>query len=456
MNMLKTFFSKITGSQPSQPQNKTASPAIEKNTEIVPTVCSQPIKTSTKNISYDVLQKFIPLKKMDEEDLDSLSTKTQIFSKDSILFIQGQKSNEVFYLLNGTVKIQPDSRKNYEISFDSSLAQLPLNSGKTIGGTATAITEVTLLIVSGNLNHLWANKSNNNEVSCVELTSFELPPELTNHSFFESFSQAYRENKLSLPSLPHVAFKLKEAMANDIGIHEAVEIIHADTQIVTKLIQVANSPVYAPVNPITNCHDAVLRLGLEATRNMVMSISLKQLFQCKDKQLMQSMKSLWKRSLYLSSLSFVLAAETEHINPEDALLAGLVADIGTIPLLHFAEEYPSEHPEFKDIENAMPYLRAPVGSLVLHTLGFSEELTAIPHHSEDWFYDNSDELTLTDIVILAKLHSYISTKKAKDLPYINSIPAYSKLANGELDMNFSLMVLQKAQSKVSSTMRMLS
>lgn len=456
MNWLKKLFSKIFGSKPTQEQNNEfVKEKISPNKK--PTSCSKPIKTSSKRPTTDVLKKFIPLKNMDEQDLDSLAIKTQVFSKKSILFIQGAESKEVYYLLSGTVQIQPDSNNNYEIPFDSPVAHLPLNSGKTIGGTATALTEVTLLVVSGELNQLWAIKSDNEEDSYVELNDFELPAELSNHAFFESFSQAYRENKLRLPSLPNVALKLNKAMANeDIGVNEAVDIIHMDSAIVTKLVQVSNSPAYAPANPITNCHDAVLRLGLEATRNLVMSLSLKQLFKCEDKQLMQSMESLWKKSLYLSSLSFVLASETNVINPDDALLAGLVADIGTIPLLHFAEENPSDHPDFKDIESAMPYLRAPVGSLVLHTLGFSKELSAIPHHAEDWYYDKGDKLTLTDIVILAKLHSYISTKKAEGLPYINSIPAYSKLKKGELDTNFSLMILQKAQSRVNSTMRMLS
>lgn len=52
---------------------------------------------------------------------------------------------------------------------------------------------------------------------------------------------------------------------------------------------------------------------------------------------MKSMLSLWKNSVYVSSLSFVLADESGSINPEDALLAGLVCDIGIVPLLHFAE-----------------------------------------------------------------------------------------------------------------------
>jgi HD-like signal output (HDOD) protein len=457
MNWFKKLFSKIFGSKPTQEQNSNKFVKEKIISQKKPTSCSKPIKTSTKRLTTDVLKKFIPLKNMDEKDLDSLAIKTQVYSKKSILFIQGDESKEVYYLLSGSVQIQPDSNNNYEISFDSPVAHLPLNSGKTIGGTATALTEVTLLVVPGELNQLWAIKSENKEDSYVELNDFELPAELSNHAFFESFSQAYRENKLRLPSLPNVALKLNKAMANeDIGVNEAVDIIHMDSAIVTKLIQVSNSPAYAPVNPITNCHDAVLRLGLEATRNLVMSISLKQLFKCENKQLMQSMESLWKKSLYLSSLSFVLASETNVINPDDALLAGLVADIGTIPLLHFAEENPSDHPDFKDIESAIPYLRAPVGSLVLHTLGFSKELSAIPHHSEDWFYDKGDKLTLTDIVILAKLHSYISAKKTEGLPYINSIPAYSKLKKGSLDANFSLMILQKAQSRVNSTMQMLS
>ena len=413
---------------------------------------SKPVNVSSQRLPTATLQKFAPLRDLEEHSIESLPHTTQDFAKNAILFIQGQKSDVVYYLLEGIVDLQPDSDSHYEISHNDTRAHLPLNSGKICGATATARTKVTLLVISGELNQLWADKSSD-EVSCIELIDIELPEEIHNQHFFNSFIQAYRENQLSLPSLPHVAFKLKEAIANNIGTSEAVEIIHLDAPIVTKIIQVANSPVYASASAVTNCHDAVTRLGLDATRNLVMSICLKQLFKCKDKQLTKGMQSLWKKSLYLSSLSYVLAAETGVINPEDALLAGLVADIGTIPLLHFAEQNPSENPDFKDLLKAMPYLKGPVGTLVLHTFGFSEELTAIPHHAEDWFYDSGENLTLTDIVILAKLHSYISSNNTKDLPYINSIPAYSKLNDGKLDPDFSLQVLHKAQKRINDAMR---
>jgi HD-like signal output (HDOD) protein len=171
---------------------------------------------------------------------------------------------------------------------------------------------------------------------------------------------------------------------------------------------------------------------------------------------MKMMQALWKNSLYVSSLSFVLAQESKVINPEDALLAGLIADIGALPLLHFAEQLAYELPTFDELETSIHYLRAPVGALVLHTLGFSEQLSNIPRHAENWLYDSGPAITVEDIVILAKLHSYFGAGKARGLPYINSVPAYSKLKDGVLNPDFSLNVLNKAQNRINAAMRMLS
>jgi HD-like signal output (HDOD) protein len=351
--------------------------------------------------------------------------------------------------------MQPDGVNGYELDSRTTLYNLPLNSGKFFGATATALSDVVILQVSVDLNYLWVEHSRNPATE-IELIDIELPDQIANTRFFRSFADAYQNNKLRLPSLPDVALKLKEAMRQDIGVKDAAEIIHMDPPIVTKLIQVANSALYATGLPITNCNDAISRIGLNATRNLVMSISLKQLFNSANPELMKMMQALWKNSLYVSSLSFVLAQESKVINPEDALLAGLIADIGALPLLHFAEQLAYELPTFDELETSIHYLRAPVGALVLHTLGFSEQLSNIPRHAENWLYDSGPAITVEDIVILAKLHSYFGAGKARGLPYINSVPAYSKLKDGVLNPDFSLNVLNKAQNRINAAMRMLS
>ncbi|MGZ4956871.1 MAG: HDOD domain-containing protein [Methylobacter sp.] len=444
------------------PQSSTPLPPEKKPDIAFPTspnnilTCSEPVSTEHKKLPLTVLKKLAPLRDMDDAYVQQLAHTTLRYSQGSVIFRLGQKANSVFYLLEGSVELQPDSANRYTLSAESSLANLPLNSGKLCGSTAFAKTDITILAIAGEFICRWSGKSIQQTIS-VELVDIELPKQIAGNHFFTSFSRAYRENKLSLPSLPNVALKLKEAMEKDLGLREVVKIIGVDASIVAKLIQLANSPIYSPISPITNCHAAVTRLGLDQTRKLVMGISLKQLFRCQDQQLMEKMQTLWKNSLYISSLSFVLAQENGTVNPEDALLAGLVSDIGTIPVLHFAEQNPNEYPNLDVLESAIPFLSPPVGSLVLHTLGFTPELAAIPKYAEDWFHESDgDKLNLVDIVILAKLHSYFGTHRAKEIPYMNSIPAYIKLKNSKLTPDFSLDVLHKAKNRIHAAMNFLS
>ncbi|WP_341328810.1 HDOD domain-containing protein [Methylotuvimicrobium sp. KM2] len=416
----------------------------------------KPFKTSRIKQPVEILKQFVPIRNLDDAAIELLQQRTNCYRAGATIFVRGQSNNDkVLYLHKGTLELTPDCESIYQISTNSPLSHLPLNSGKTNGATAIAKTDVKIIEISAELIKLWTEQSKTNATQ-LELIDIDLPKQIEDNGFFADFSRIYRENKLTLPSLPAVALKLKQAMEFEIDVREAAKIIQIDPPIATKLVQIANSPLYSPISPVTNCQEAVTRLGLNATRQLVMGIGLKQMFRCQNKHLLGAMQSLWKNSLYISSLSFILAQESGQVNPEDALLAGLISDIGIIPLLHFAEQHPEHYKNRSDLDEAIPVLRAPIGKLVLHTLGFSEELEQIPHHAEDWYYDSGDKLTLTDIVILAKLHSYIGIQHDIELPYINSIPAYTKLNNGKLTPDFSLHILHKAQQRIDAAMHILS
>ncbi len=434
--------------QPVQPANKPAAPKTSATVPASAVITKQPL---------DVLKKLAPIRDLSDDEMGKIEQCLLTYKKNSVVFALGEKNEQILYLLKGSIEFKPDSDTSYTIHEGTSLANLPLNSGKVCGATAITKTPTTILSIPMSIAHWWANKSKaQRESENVEHISTELPDQIPDTPFFNSFADAYRKNKLSLPSLPKVAIQIRKAMEREnVSISDIITIIQMDAPIVAKLIQVANGALYAPTTQIKNCHDAVTRLGLDTTRKLVMGIGAKQLFHTKSPQLMSQMQTLWKKSLHVSSLSFVLAQEAGNVNPEDALLAGLVCDIGAIPLINFAEEHPEEHPDLKELQNAMHYLNPQVGSLVLHTLGFPHEIAEIPKYAEDWFYESGgDKLTLIDIVILAKLHSYIGTDRAKELPYINSIPAYTKLKNGKLNHDFSLNILAKAQKRIDAAMRM--
>jgi HD-like signal output (HDOD) protein len=410
--------------------------------------------TSYQKQPTTILKKLAPLRDLSDAELDDIDQNVLLYKAESIIFEYGKSSEHIYYLIEGSVQLESNGGGSYSIDEGSLLANLPINSGRTFGATAITKSPSVILLIPASVITWWGCKTRTNNKGTLEVIDFSLPKGIPNTPFFNQFFQAHRDHKLSFPALPQVAIQLRKAMEKDIGIADAAKIVQIDALIVVRLIQLANSALYAGSSPAKNCHDAVARLGLDLTRKLVMSIGVKHLFSCKSPQLMLKMQMLWKKSLFISSLSFVLAQESGEVNPEDALLAGLVCDIGSIPLIHFAEHHQEICPNLDKLQDVMPLLNAVIGSDLLETLGFSDEFIEIPNHAENWYYESGkDDLTLLDIVILAKFHSYLGTPRAKDLPYINSIPAYTKVKNGKLNADFSLDILAKGKQKVDDTMR---
>jgi HD-like signal output (HDOD) protein len=423
-------------------------------TIVNPTERTAPILINNEQQPISLFRKFAPLRYLSESTLEQVEHSMLHYNASSVVFINGQHTEHAFYLLQGSIELRPEGVFPYTVNFDTPQAGLPLNSGYLCGSTAIT-TEPSIILAVSRLFLLRLSQRKYRYTAGSEFVKSGLPRELPNNRFFSDFAHAYRENTLSLPSLPQVALRLKKALEEpDITIPEIINIVQFDATIVAKLIQVANSVFYAAEAPITNCHNAVIRLGLDATRRVVMGISVKQLFRCENQQLMAMMQTNWRNSIYLSSLCFILAKESKTVSPEDALLAGLICDIGKIPILNFAEQQLDYSPNLLELKTALPFLSPPVGTLMLHTLAFPPDLVNIPKFAEDWFYESGEEkLTLIDIVILAKLHSYFGSKKAKYLPFLNTIPAYVKLHQGKkLNGDFSLNMLHKAQERIHEAM----
>ncbi|MDD1622628.1 MAG: HDOD domain-containing protein, partial [Methylococcaceae bacterium] len=245
---------------------------------------------------------------------------------------------------------------------------------------------------------------------------------------------------------------LRRAIEKDVGISEAVKIIQLDPVISAKLIEVANCPLYLTQIRASNCLDAVKRIGLNATRSLVTALSIKQIFKSKVPLLKQHYETSWRESLYLSALCHVLATSCQQQNPEDALLAGLVCDIGALPFLSFVANLPAEFINDAEIKEAIPVLKGPVGATVLREWGFPKEFIDVALASNDWFENTSDELSLTDIVLLSRLHALIGKKTINDIPAITAIPAASKLKNIALSPENTLAILHEAKTQIHSAL----
>jgi len=404
-------------------------------------------KASGKTVPLSFLKRLIPIGHLSDTELQQLKITITHHKPGKILFSLGEPSTSLPYLIKGECFVETSKGYGNKIEASTLKAFYPLSNASQHQCTAIAKSDVSIIHFAHNvLQHCHTDPRN------ALLNSSDVPAKLRDNLFFKRFCKYYKKGELVIPSLPDVAVKLRTAIQKDLGIHEIVKIINLDPVIASKLIQVVNSPIYRTVNEISTCQGAVTRLGLITTRNLVTSISMRNIFKSKNKDLNYRIRKIWKQSIQVSSISHTLAQFTKRIDPDEALLAGLVHNIGAIPIILFANSINSEDYTSEDINLCLTELQGLLGNIVLEKWGFPESIRQTPRQIENWYHSSSDRLDISDIVLLAKFHSYIGSKQMQNLPPIHTLPAFQKLGDNALTPDMSLQTLHNAKKQISEAM----
>ncbi|BAN68022.1 HDOD domain-containing protein [endosymbiont of unidentified scaly snail isolate Monju] len=147
--------------------------------------------------------------------------------------------------------------------------------------------------------------------------------------------------QLLLPSLPDVAIRVGQAVQHELAdAGRVAHVIENDPAITAKLIRVANSARYGGTQPIATLPEAIARIGLETTHRLVVSFALRELFRCHAPSLARRMQQCWGRARQVAAVCHVLAQRCSGLNPEIALLVGLVHNLGEVALLAYARDFP--------------------------------------------------------------------------------------------------------------------
>jgi putative nucleotidyltransferase with HDIG domain len=227
--------------------------------------------------------------------------------------------------------------------------------------------------------------------------------------------------------------------------------VSSDASIAARLLQVANSPLYRGTNAISNLQSAIARLGPPLVRNLVTSLILKQLFQTKSAALKHRMQTLWEHSTHVAAISHILAGKFTRLKPDEAMLAGLIHDIGVLPILVKAEGFPELTQDMNQLESIIEKLHASIGRLILEAWKFPPELVSVAAEHED-LKRVSNETDYTDVVTVANLHSYLGSKHPLAQVKFTDVPAFTKLG---LTPETSIATLEAAAAEMKEVRSLL-
>ncbi len=235
-------------------------------------------------------------------------------------------------------------------------------------------------------------------------------------------------NRLVLPTLPDIALKVRDAVSKgDASSQELSEMIATDPAISARLIQVVNSPLYRGATEIKNIQMAVTRLGNSTIRTLITSLVMQQMFKPSSALLEHYFRTIWEQGVNVSAISRALASLVAHLNSDEAMLAGLIHQIGKLPILTLAEKIP----EFRDspsrmdklLEKAHPH----VGKIIMETWNFPQELKCVASEYVDFQRDHTGKADYVDLVQVAFLQSIAGTDHPACRIDWSTVPAFAKV-----------------------------
>ncbi len=119
---------------------------------------------------------------------------------------------------------------------------------------------------------------------------------------------------------------------------------------------------------MSSVKSAVSRLGLSRVQNLIIGLSIAQSMM-KTQDLDNYFKQCWQQSNHVAAISYVLAQQKSTIDLEQALLAGMIHNIGALPLilrLNLISDLKNNAHILKMVADVViPKLYASAGSLVM-------------------------------------------------------------------------------------------
>jgi len=289
------------------------------------------------------------------------------------------------------------------------------------------------------------------ETDCPEAIAIDL----TTNKLLTDCYQHMQSDQLDLPTIPDISYKIRRAVSDDTASsHKIARVVQTDPAITARLIQIANSSLYCGRKKIESCPEALTRLGLQATQDIVTAFAIKSVFRANTDLIRQKMSILWTHSSYVAAISAVFAHKLPGFDPDRAMLAGLIHDIGTLPILTYADRYPELIDQPKALVTTVRSLRADIGSQIIRKWDFPEDFQEVVQHAENWYRHTDAAPNYADLVMLAQLHSFIGKVDIKKLPKIEDLPAYKKFGH-YLKIEDSLSILESAKDEIEHIKQLL-
>ena len=225
-------------------------------------------------------------------------------------------------------------------------------------------------------------------------------------AFVQALAAELSAGKVDLPSFPDIAMRVRQVLADDnVTPEKVVRVVGSEPALAARLLQIANS---AALNysgrTVTELRTAIARLGFNMVRSAAIAFAMSQLKKVDAlKGLEKQLDELWMRSASVAAMSHVVARRCTRVNPDTAMLAGLLHGIGKLYILTRASKHPrlfADPATYYAIERDW---HASIAKALLENWEMADEIVQAVSDYEDFEREHDGPPDLTDVLTVGHL-----------------------------------------------------
>lgn len=211
---------------------------------------------------------------------------------------------------------------------------------------------------------------------------------------------------VDLPSFPEIAVRVRRILSDPkSSVEQVVRVVGSEPALAARLLRIANS---ASLNrsgrTVNDLRTAINRIGYNMVRSASISFSMSQIR--KSNMLVgleHHLNDLWQRSSSVAAFAYVLARNCTKVNPDEAMLTGMMHGIGKLYVFTRVIEHPELFASNSMLNQIIGEWHASIGRAILENWNFPEPMARAVGDQADFSRSEDGPADLADVIAVAVL-----------------------------------------------------
>ncbi len=225
-------------------------------------------------------------------------------------------------------------------------------------------------------------------------------------AMLEDIARELSGDEISFPTCFDAALQIRNALRDpQVSLRQIARTVSMEPLVAAKLLRVANSALHNPGGtPIVEVESAVGRVGVETARSVAFAVAMDQLLRSKDLVVFSAISTeLWRHTIRTAAAARVLARRCTRLNADEAMIAGLVHDLGAFYMLYRAAQYQELRIRPETVKFLIAQWHESIGESLMNALGLPAHIIEATRDHDQPRAEVGTPRTLADIVFVANL-----------------------------------------------------